>query len=378
MKRRLTIKKKFLNVHTVIIVCAAFLFVINGYLNNFQNIIEKVYSNGIYKVIVKFLGWVSSIYPYSLGELLFIILILIMIFYILSFLIKFATKGNWKKSLLFLCTYISILYILFLFLWGFNYDRLPLQRILNLNMYVSSNEDLILLCEDLVHEANQLRVTMDENNKGVMTIKGGYESVFERAHEGYDITSERISELSGDYGNPKRIILSKQMSYTGITGIYIPYTGEANININVPDLLLPSTVMHEMAHQRGFASEDEANYISYISCLDHPDADFKYSGVILALIYTTRALESIDPDSFITVEQQFSDGLVRDLNNYNEFWEEYEGNAQKISNKVNNSYLKLNGENDGVESYGKMVDLLLAQYKAVCLETNNIKSVIMY
>lgn len=155
------------------------------------------------------------------------------------------------------------------------------------------------------------------------------------------------------------------MSYTGITGIYIPYTGEANVNINSTDFMLPSTVAHEMAHQRGFAREDEANYIAYLTCSMHPDRDFQYSGVMLALIYSMNALAENDIEAYKVLRSKYSEGVKNDLRYDAEFWAKYEGKTQEISNNVNNTYLKSNGQKDGVQSYGRMVDLLIAEYKEV-------------
>ena len=84
------------------------------------------------------------------------------------------------------------------------------------------------------------------------------------------------------------------MSYTNITGIYSPFTAEANVNVSVPKSTLLFTTMHEMAHQRGFASENEANFIAYLTCIAHPDVDFQYSGYLNALNYVNRALALVD------------------------------------------------------------------------------------
>jgi hypothetical protein len=152
------------------------------------------------------------------------------------------------------------------------------------------------------------------------------------------------------------------MSYTGITGVYFPFTGEANVNVSVPDSDIPATSCHEMAHQRGFAREDEANYIAYLTCKMHPDVDFQYSGTLLALIETTNALYNQDPSAFKELRSKYSDGLIRDLGAINEYWEHYEGPVNEVSNKINDAYLKANNQSDGVQSYGRMVDLLLAEY----------------
>jgi hypothetical protein len=129
------------------------------------------------------------------------------------------------------------------------------------------------------------------------------------------------------------------------------------------DYMLPATAAHEMAHQRGFAREDEANYIAYVACTMHPDADFQYSGIMLGVIYSMNALADADMDMYKQLVKKYTPQVRKDLVNDNEFWQKYKGKVEEVANNVNNTYLKSNGQQDGVQSYGRMVDLLLAEYR---------------
>ena len=137
---------------------------------------------------------------------------------------------------------------------------------------------------------------------------------------------------------------------------------EANINICAPAPSLPSIVAHEMAHQRGYARENEANFISFLACVYNPYTEFKYSGFLLALTYSMNALRKEDLISYKNLITLYSDGLSRDITYINKFWKRYEGPIEKFSTDVNNAYLKANNQKDGIKSYGKMVDLLIAYY----------------
>jgi hypothetical protein len=158
-------------------------------------------------------------------------------------------------------------------------------------------------------------------------------------------------------------MLSELMNYTGICGVYFPFTGEANVNVSIPETSLPSTAAHEMAHQRGFSREDEANYISYLACTAHPDINYKYSGVLLALIHSMNALYEDDKPDFYKLSENYSDGVRHDIEELNKFWQKYEGPVERTSDKINNAYLKANNQKDGVRSYGRMVDLLIAEHR---------------
>jgi hypothetical protein len=345
-----------------IIALVPIIMMINGILARYPQIIEKYYSNTINKFTRQVLSLITGIFPFSLAEFLVFLLLGILFMFFIKLIIKIK-KGGFIQELLNIFMYISVLYILFMVLWGFNYDRLSFDKIAGLKIQKSSEQELYNLCDNLIKKANILRGEVKENSKGVMIIPGGYKDVLRRAIEGYEKASVIYPQLSGKYGPPKPILLSEKMCYTGITGIYMPYTGEPNVNISIPDFNIPFTANHEMAHQRGFAREDEANYISYLTCTMHPDADFQYSGVMLALINSMNALANKDIVAYKILTMKYSAGVRRDIQYDNDFWSKYQGSVEKVANNVNNSYLKSNGQTDGVESYGRMVDLLLAQYR---------------
>ncbi|CBA63818.1 putative membrane protein precursor [Clostridioides difficile R20291] len=318
------------------------------------NIVEKYYSQFIDKIIVQILSKVSGIFPFSLYEItMYIIVISIFLFLCCTL----STIFNKKKNVL----------------WGINYNRIPLETTLINNYNLKNNtsiqskqysvKELTKLYKFLVIKANETRKLTLQDKNGIVKSNTDYNGVINRAQLGYDNILDILPSVSGSYSKPKYIISSNLMCYTGITGIYFPFTGEANVNIAIPDLYIPCTVEHEIAHQRGFASEDEANFIAYLTSIKHPHIDFNYSGYILALNYTASALSKVDYNAYVDISAGISDSVRRDLKNESEFWQKYEGKINEISNEFNNSYLKANGVTEGTQSYGKMVDLLLTYYE---------------
>lgn len=349
---------------------------INTISSRYPYFIEKYYSISINKFIVVILSNISSIFPFSLYELtIYLIVISIVSFIIYTIYIIISNPNKLKvfikNSLLNILSIISIAYFLFIILWGLNYNRVPLETTLiesyNLeyNKSISSidktKESLANLYEFLIENANEARKLV-KSSDGVMKANTDYRGIINRAYLGYESILDFLPNLSGNYSNAKYVMSSKLMCYTGITGIYFPFTGEANVNIAIPDIYIPSTTLHEMAHQRGYASEDEANFIAYLASINHPDIDFKYSGYILALNHTANALYSVDYDTYVTLSKNISEDVLDDLKNNRDFWDKYEGKIDDISNEINNTYLKANGVSEGVKSYGKMVDLLLTYY----------------
>ncbi len=333
------------------------------------SLIETLYSLRIYRWINSPLSLLTGIFPISLAEIILFLIVIFAIYLVAVFIYKIIKEKNYLNINFFIRlikkTFIAlmILYLSFLLIWGLNYHRMPFAQSAGLNVTKYYKDDLEELCFYLINKSNALRLDVAEDDNGVMKIQNGTRWVLNSAYFGYDAVSQTYSTLSGRFGTPKPVILSELMCYTGITGIYFPFTGEANVNINVPDSSLPHVVTHEMAHQRGYAREDEANFIAYLTCIHNPYAEFKYSGVLLALTHSMNALYKEDKESFNNLRSLYSEGLIRDLSYVNSFWKIYEGPVERMTDNLNDAYLKANKQKDGVKSYGKMVDLLIAYNK---------------
>ena len=151
------------------------------------------------------------------------------------------------------------------------------------------------------------------------------------------------------------------MSYADIAGMYFPFTVESNINVDGPFFTIPATMGHEMAHQCGFMREDEANFIGYLACKDASDPLTRYSGYSLAYDYALSALVKADRDTAVAVNDGLSEEVKADRRARAEYLKHFEGPVAEASNAANNAYLKANQQQDGTRSYGRMVDLLLAE-----------------
>jgi hypothetical protein len=331
----------------------------------YPEIIEKYYSNSFDKYLREGLSIFFGIFPFSVAELIAIIFIIIISYYIIYIIRNIKSHKNVSKIIIkfFLNTAatIGIIYITFLIVWGLNYDRLPFSTIAKLEIKPGTTIELTKLCQSLIYKSNKLRINIQENKNGTLSLIKGKAYTFRVASIGYSLYSDLYPELSGKYGKPKGVLLSKVMSYEGISGIYFPFTGEPNVNIDIPDSLVPCTVCHEMAHQHGFAREDEANFISYLVCIINPDISFQYSGTLLALINAMNSLYTYDPNKYKHLTASYSEGLKRDLIEIDKYWAAYEGPMERLSTSINNAYLKSNHQKNGVFSYGRMVDLLIAE-----------------
>jgi hypothetical protein len=334
-------------------------------LSKFPKIIDKFYSNGFNKFLRENLNKTSSIMPFSLAELLILIFFVFLIVQITRFVKSLFSKDKENKNTfkIFKSTLITLasLYCIFLIVWGFNYNRSSLLDDLKTNdTSLSYNKsDLINLCTALITDANHLRENLNEDENKIFESKKTLSELSLDLKKGYNNISNEFPFLDGFYNNPKKAMSSTLLSYMGISGFYFPYTGEININMNNSDFMIPSTLAHEIAHQKGIAKEDEANFLAYLTCINHPEDEIKYSGTMLALIHSMNELYELDKESYKNLVDTYSLKVSTDLKSHYELWSSYSGPLDDLFTKYNNLFLASNGQSEGVKSYSKMVDLVI-------------------
>lgn len=332
---------------------------------------EEIFALRIYKGISQIISTITGLIPISLAELLVIGLPIALIFIITRYIISLIkNKENRRnrilKGILNLACVGSIVLFLFTILAGINYYRYPFSYYSNLEIRESSVQELYELTESLAIQANQFReLTVKEDRDGVFQLSVSIYELADQASDAMKTLSTKYPVLSGSYGSPKPVLLSSLMSNTEITGVFFPFTMEANVNVHVPDYSIPATMLHELAHLRGFMREDEANFIAYLAGMESDSPEFQYSSTMLALIISGNALYAQNADLYFRIREQYSEQVLKDIRANSEYWSRYEDTVvSTISNKINDSYLKANDQADGVKSYGRMLDLLLAKYRA--------------
>ena len=354
------IKERSFSKEAVLLIVSAAFYFLALWLKDRPYITERYYSDNVNKSVRTALSQFTGVVPFSVAEIFFYTNILLGFFAIIIFISRVFSGGAFLV-LRKIIRYVLMLYIFFMILWGFNYSRISVAQMNGLESRLYSKTQLAELSSMLIQKANYQREMIKDEDLSKSAEKE-YRVYIAAAQSGFVKLSEDIPQLGGIYGPPKPVISSPLMLYTGITGIYMPYTAEANVNISAPMLLFPSTLMHEMAHQRGIAPEDEANYIAYLASREMDDDIFRYSGTMLALIHSMNALNSDDPQLAKEIRTGYSKQVNEDIRYYSAFWKKYEGRANDAADRINDTYLKVNNESDGVKSYGRMVDLLLAHY----------------
>jgi hypothetical protein len=314
------------------------------------------------------LSTLSGLFPFSLAEFLLYLLILGILLYIIITIVNMIRK---KRSAVWLLRCVSkialtVCAMIFAFniLWGLNYYSLSLADELNMDVGRYSVEALRLTTASFVEELNAIAGEVPRDKEGVSDF-GPFKELAAKASAGWD----NLAKSTGTFRDvrvkkPKPVspMAGEFMSQTGITGIYIPFTGEANVNAGIPDSSLPFTMMHELSHSAGVAPENEANFAAFLACRENPFPEFRYSGYLSAFVYSYNALYREDAKTASSLLYQLDERVLADLRYRSEYWKKYEGELRDVGTKVNNTYLMAMKQTDGVKSYGMVVDLLIADY----------------
>jgi hypothetical protein len=291
---------------------------------------------------------------------------------------------------------LSFLYFLYTFNCSINYRRTSFSKEAQLNVTENySKEELLKLCEYLVRELNTAeRNLVTERQKAMesttlspedpedvnflLVQNGAYIGQTEFTPEpnarwlfhagtagqhAMEALGNRYDRLSGLYPYPKPVLNSWILSVQQTTGVYSPFTLEANYNRSIPYYNIPFTICHELSHLRGYMQEQEANFIAILATCSSEDNYFRYSGYLNGWVYAGNALAKVDYENFSRLYKALDPHAIQDLKYNNAYWKRYEGEIAKVQEKVNDVYLKSNGQSHGVKSYGHVTDLMLQYYE---------------
>ena len=330
---------------------------------------EHVFARGIYPVYRTPISFVAGLIPCSLGELILYAAVPAALIGLIVWIIRMvrgkAGRGFLRGAVNLLCI-LGVVFFMFVFGCGANYYRSTYAKSAGLDVRPGTNEELYELCLSLTDRANALRGQLNdcEDAGGVFALPCSKRALALRAKDAMTHFGQENPLLHGFYAPPKPVLWSDGMSRLEITGVYFPFTAEANVNIRASDFTIGAAMCHELSHMAGFMREDEANYIAYLACRDSGDPVLDYSGTMLALVYCARALNESDPGLFNRVREAYSDGVRRDFAADAAWWKQYDDQpASEFGEKMNDTYLKANAQSEGTKSYGAMVDLLLAEFR---------------
>jgi len=330
------------------------------WLGRYPELIETYYSNGLYRYLSNFFRWVYGSINFSIGDLLYATLIIISLRYL-----YIHWKDIRQKPFSFIrdiAVVLSIAYFSFHILWGFNYYRLPVYKTMELNETYST-EDLLDLTEQLVQNTNDIHYQISLNDTLQLETPYSQQEIFTKTTAGYHQLKSQFPFLTYENASIKKSMMSTILSYMGYGGYLNPFTQEAQVNRKIPNFRFPVVTGHEIAHQLGYAAENEANFMGYLATVNNEDPYFKYTALAYALSYCLSEVRNLDENHFKELYAKVNRGIQKDYEELNRFWLSYKNPMEPVFKSLFNTFLKVNNQPQGIQSYSLVVSLLVAYHK---------------
>ena len=327
---------------------------------SFANFFNRYISSAFRAILAYATSWI----PFSLAELLLIImpLLVILVSYVVIKRYGDTAADTISASV---CVLSAVAVIFSAFTVGFApaYRTTSLDKRLGIERTEVSTEELydtsVILVELIKQEVDEIYYGAD----GFSIMPYTHDQMNDNILDAFKNCSDKLDFLPMLNSKIKPVMLSKAMSYTHITGIYTYFTGEANLNMDFPDYTRPFTAAHELSHQRGVAREDEANFVAYLVCSSSDDAYIRYTAYLNLYEYVANALAMADSELYMKSYGQLPLCVKNELRAYSDFFKQYENStASEVTETVNNTVLTIHGT-EGTKSYGMVVDLAVAYYR---------------
>ncbi len=328
-------------------------------LKHFPAFVETYYSTGLYPIISKtsryLFGWV----PFSVGDLFYTLITI----YALRWIYKNIRRLRREplKFILDITASVSIVYFMFHILWGLNYYRMPLHTSIGIdNEYTT--EELVTMTERFVKKANAMHRLLGYQDSVKIDLPYAQEEIFNRTQNGYNNVKAEFPMLTYSPISLKKSGWSLGLTIMGYSGYLNPFSNEAQVNNLIKTYKFPVVSAHEVAHQIGYAAENEANFIAALTTVNNDDVYIQYAGYIFALRYLVNEVARRDIDKYHELLETINPGILASYKEMRDFWESYENPFEVVSKYFYDGYLQANNVSGGIKSYSYMVALVINYY----------------
>ena len=306
------------------------------------------------------LGWL----PISFGDLLYGLLVIWLIwsFFKLSRLIFNRKPGLLGKFLQYVPHFLNaclVIYLVFNICWGINYNREGIARQLALPDSAYHAGDLRTMNCLLIDKVNESKRAWMRQHQPYP----GNKELFLQTDLAYRKIAKQFTFMRYEPVSLKPSIWGWLGNYTGFTGYYNPFTGEAQVNTTVPKFLQPFIACHEVAHQIGYAKEMEANFVGYLAAVHSNDTLFHYSAYLDLFVYANRNLYTLDSTAAVLYRNDLSADVQNDLREWRNFSRKHKNPIEPVISWFYGKFLEQNQQPQGILSYDQVTGLLIAYYK---------------
>lgn len=325
--------------------------------------IENYYTSGFFKECSNFLRLVTGWLPFSIGDIAYFFAGIWILYKVIYFFVKLR-RNKFKIRIVYSSAITVLLiamgvYIIFNIFWGLNYNRKGIAYQLNLGVKNYTATDLKNIQQLLVEKVNTSKQILIRNKTHYPDDK----ELFSRANRCYQQSSSSYPFIKYKYASVKSSLYGRWDNFFGFTGYYNPFTGEAQVNTTVPPFVLPFTTCHEIAHQLGYAKEDEANFAGYLAATSSADTLFHYSTYLDMFLYANNEGYYTDSVSARQIFMKLSPEVKADIKEWRDFLLRHRSFADEFITWAYGNYLKANQQPEGMRSYNEVIAVLIAFYK---------------
>lgn len=307
----------------------------------------------IYPIWIDLISTITNFLKLNIGDLLYLIS--------LPILFKYLYKSKTRRDFLSKTAFTSIfIYSFFYLSWGIHYNKKSINEEYAFGDYLIN--ELVETTDYYIRKVNNIHEKLSVSPNQKVTLTSSFEEIVFECKK--SIKELKNINISTENLKVNKSYFSLLISYLGFNGYINPFTLEANINSRLPKISYPSTISHEIAHQIGYASENEANYIGIITNQISKNMEINYSGNLLALQYLLRELYLNNKILYNNKIEKINKGVLKNIDEKAEFSKNYKNMLEPFVKKAYDLYLKKNNQSYGIKSYGLVVNLLIYDYQS--------------
>ena len=336
-------------------------WVLMAFGSRFTTLVDMVYPYVIRTAQTMLAEWSSGV-DFLLWQLGAIVLLVLALASLVLMIILKWNPIQWFGWVLAACTFV---YMIHTAVFGLNYYAGPLPDDIRMEIATYNADELEEAAIYYRDHANALADQVNRDEDGNVKFSD-FKTLANQAGDGFRVLTYQYSYsvFAGSTLPVKELGWADMYTSMGITGLTMGITGEAAVNPQIPDVCLPFTMCHEMAHRMCIAQERDANFAGFLAASVNPSIEFQYSAYFMAYRYCYNALASANSTNAAAAAARVASGahslLKRDLNYYNTFFSDNRNEtATKVAATANNTYITASGDPAGIVSYDRVVDLLV-------------------
>jgi hypothetical protein len=324
-------------------------------------LVERLYATGIYLFTSKMLRFLFGWLPFSIGDIGYGLVIILIIYFLYRLVVNMRHKRInrkwWVRQARRSLRLAMAIYLVFQWLWGLNYHRMGSSFQLGIQPGPYNKQELLQLADTL---NNRLVVLVTELNAADTFEWKNFGNVRHRCIEDYSKAAKLFPFLTYNQPSVKEMLVGSVGGYGGFSGYLNPFTGEAQLNGNLPGFLRPYVTCHEIGHQLGYAAEEEANMVGYLVGKGSTNPAFRYSVYHDLLTYASYEVKNLDSNAFNTLMARVPPLVKKHRRQARDYYESFHNPLQFLVNQWYDLYLKANSQDKGLKSYSYVTAWLIA------------------